>query len=63
MLRRRGYASLLHYGVAQEETKGLSAHVWVSVDGQTVIGGEEAPKFICLATYPAEQRSGTAPTA
>lgn len=56
MLRRRGYGSILHYGVAREEVKGLSAHVWVSLDGRPVIGGEEAPKFTCLATFP-EQRS------
>ena len=62
MLRRRGYDSVLHYGGGQEEAKGLSAHVWVSVDGQVVIGGEEAPKFACLATFPPE--NGTAaPTA
>lgn len=54
MLRRRGYASVLHYGVAQQETKGLSAHVWVSLDGRPVIGGEEAPEFTCLATFPEE---------
>jgi hypothetical protein len=54
MLRRRGYPSILHYGVGQEEAKGLAAHVWVSVDGLTVIGGEEAPKFTCLASFPAE---------
>ena len=53
MLRRRGYASILHYGVAQEADAGVKAHVWVSVDGQAVIGGEEAPKFACLATFPA----------
>src|SRR6476661_3546051 len=52
MLRRRGYDSILHYGVAQREEKGLSAHVWVSLDGRAVIGGEEAPEFTCLATFP-----------
>lgn len=54
MLRRRGYPSVLHYGVAQREAKGLAAHVWVSLDGEPVIGGEEAPEFTCLATFPAE---------
>src|SRR4051794_27908372 len=39
MLRRRGYDSILHYGVAQEAAKGLSAHVWVSLDGRPIIGG------------------------
>ena len=54
MLRRRGYDSVLHYGVAQGEAKGLSAHVWVSLEGEAVIGGEEAPNFACLATFPPE---------
>jgi len=61
MLRRRGYDSVLHYGVAQEETKGLSAHVWVSLAGEPVIGGEEAPKFTCLVAFPSES-DAAAPT-
>lgn len=52
MLRRRGVASLLHYGVGRAEEERLSGHVWVSVGGRTVIGGEEAPRFSCLATFP-----------
>ena len=53
MARRRGVASVLHYGVAQDPAEGLAAHVWVSVDGHTVIGGEQAPRFTCLARFPA----------
>ena len=53
MLWRRGISSLLHYGVAQREEKGLSAHVWVSARGRVLIGGREAEEFACLATYPA----------
>lgn len=52
MARRRGIASVLHYGVAHDPA-GLAAHVWVSVDGRIVIGGEEAPRFACLAYFPA----------
>jgi hypothetical protein len=55
MLRRRGYGSILHYGVAQGAEKGLSAHVWVSLDGNPIIGGEEAPNFTCLATFPPDR--------
>jgi hypothetical protein len=51
MLRRRGIRSVLLYGVRQEKD-GLGAHVWVDVDGETVIGGEEAPDFACLARFP-----------
>ena len=50
MLRRRGIGSFLHYGVSQAD--GLKAHVWVSVSGRDIIGGEEAASFTCLATYP-----------
>jgi len=52
MARRRGIDSVLHYGVAQD-ADGLAAHVWVSIDGRTVIGGEQAPRFTCLARFPA----------
>lgn len=52
MLRRRGIPSILHYGVAQSEDEGLRAHVWVSVGERIVIGGEEAPNFACVASFP-----------
>lgn len=55
MLRRRGIASLLHYGVGQDTARGLTAHVWISTEGRIVIGGEEAPSHRCLATFPAAQ--------
>ena len=51
MLRRRGIRSVLLYGVRHQD-EGLAAHVWVDVDGETVIGGEEAPGFACLARFP-----------
>jgi hypothetical protein len=53
MLRRRGVASFLHYGVGQSAERGLSAHVWVSVNGRVVIGEEEAGSYACLAIFPA----------
>ena len=53
MARRRGVASLLHYGIKQEGN-GLSAHVWLSVDAQIVIGGETAADYVCTATFPAD---------
>jgi hypothetical protein len=53
LLRRRGIASLLHYGVAQSKEEGLRAHVWISVGDRLVMGGEEAAGFTCLATFPA----------
>ena len=44
---------MLLYGARHEGT-GLAAHVWVDVDGETVIGGEEAPNFARLAQFPPE---------
>src|SRR5665213_3764345 len=49
MLRRRGLNSILHYGVARKEEEGLAAHVWISLDGTILLGGREAPDFICLS--------------
>ena len=51
MLRRRGIDSVLLYGV-RRDGEGLAVHVWVDVDGETVIGGAEAPSFACLARFP-----------
>jgi hypothetical protein len=53
LLGRRGIATALHYGVAQDAERGLTAHVWVTHQGEAVIGGEEAVGYTCLATYPA----------
>jgi hypothetical protein len=53
LLQRRGVATSLHYGVAQDPDQGLAAHVWVTHRGQPIIGGEEASRFTCLATFPA----------
>ena len=52
MLRRRGLASILHLGVAQEATKGLSAHVWVSLENEILMGGETTADYACLTRYP-----------
>jgi hypothetical protein len=57
MLRRRRIASTLHYGVMQNQERGLTAHVWVSESGQIVIGGEIAADYQELACFPA---AGTA---
>ena len=56
LLQRRGVASALHYGVANDAERGLTAHVWVSHGGEAIIGGEEAGRFTCLATFPAAVR-------
>ena len=52
MLRRRGIDARLHYGIAKDEAGELQAHVWVAAGGSVVIGGAEAPRFNCVATFP-----------
>jgi hypothetical protein len=51
MLRRRDVPSVLHYGIVNGP-QGIEAHVWVSLDGHTLIGGNEAPRFTCVAEFP-----------
>ena len=57
LLQRRGIASSLHYGVAQNPERGLAAHVWVTHEGEPIIGGEQAAAFTCLATFPVSAQS------
>ena len=52
MLRRRGIPSVLYYGAAQDERRGLHAHVWVRDGDVAVIGGEIAHRFAILAAFP-----------
>ena len=59
LLHRRGVTTSVHYGVAQNSERGLTAHVWVTHWGDAIIGGEEAAAFTCLASFP-EQASVTA---
>jgi hypothetical protein len=53
MLRLAGVDATLHYGARHDPHSGkLEAHVWVSVGGEVVIGGEEAAGFAEIAAYP-----------
>jgi hypothetical protein len=52
-LRRGGIDARLHYGARHDPASGkLEAHVWVTVDGLSVVGGEEAKDFAELESYP-----------
>lgn len=52
LLRRGGTDAQLHYGARHDpETGRLEAHVWVTVDGVAVIGGEEAGGFVEIESY------------
>jgi hypothetical protein len=53
MLRRRGVASTLHYGIRRDDMGNLSAHVWLSSEGKVLLGGETAAQFACVATFAA----------
>ena len=52
MLRRRGIPSVLYYGAAPDDLKGLSAHVWVRDGDVDVMGCEVASRFAALAIFP-----------
>jgi hypothetical protein len=52
MLRADGIAAVLHYGVRHHPESGdLEAHVWVTVNERSIIGGKQAPRFAQVATY------------
>lgn len=50
MLRRRGIASRLCLGVADQEG-ALVAHAWIEIEREAVVGGTEAARFTRLAHF------------
>ncbi len=42
LLASYGFPGVIHIGVAKDSKNWLSAHAWVEVEGQTVIGGDTA---------------------
>ena len=55
ILRRRGLAASLHYGVKSSSGTRFAAHVWVTCEGTVVVGGEGgASKFTELAAFHSE---------
>lgn len=58
LLRRRGVATTLHYGVAKDGEGRLSAHLWVRAGALDVIGTENADQFTPVATFPPRERAG-----
>jgi hypothetical protein len=50
MLRRRGIANRLCLGVARDGG-AISAHAWVEVGGDQIVGGEEAREFTRIAAF------------
>lgn len=54
MLRARGIASTLHYGVRRVDG-GMEAHVWLDAGIHPVIGHEQAEGFALLASFPGSE--------
>ena len=50
MLRRRGIASRLCLGVARE-SGALSAHAWLEVGDDTIVGADDVDRFTRLAAF------------
>lgn len=53
MLRAAGHDATLHYGVRPPTGLGpLQAHVWITIDDEILLGGEDAADFAPVAAYP-----------
>ena len=51
MLRRRGIASVMHFGAGRGETKPLDAHAWLDVSGIKVTGYPIAPNLTEIGCF------------
>ena len=51
MLRRRGVASTIVYGVNRSAAGELMAHTWLTVGDRTLLGGDAAPEFTPLERW------------
>lgn len=60
LLRRRGIASFLHYGIGERRRDSLSAHVWVTVDNAVIIGAGAVARHACVMIQPTPARAGSA---
>lgn len=52
MLRRRGIATHVHYGISPGGA-ALRAHVWIDAGGKIILGEEESHGFARVVTFPA----------
>lgn len=51
MLRRRGIASVMHFGAGFGESRPLDAHAWLDAAGVPVTGYPPDPKFSEIACF------------
>lgn len=54
LLRRRGIDAMLHYGIKLGADADMEAHVWVSHDGDVLIGAPQHQDYTEVARYPAK---------
>ena len=59
ILCRRGIAADLHYGVRRQADGQIKAHVWVTAQGQMVVGGAIAADYTPLTTFAAVDLANT----
>ena len=53
-LRRRGRNARLYYGLSPPGEGPLEAHVWIVLEGQIIIGGEQSGGHKPVAVFPAD---------
>ena len=53
MLRRRGLAATVHFGLARDGSGDLRAHAWARCGGVPVTGDSAAPGFVPIAAFAA----------
>lgn len=51
MLRLRGYAVHVHFGVAKDANGGLIAHAWSRCQGVLVTGGHQMPHYQSISVF------------
>ena len=51
MLKRRGVASVMHFGAAKSKEKSLEAHAWLDAAGVEVTGYPIAKNFAEIACF------------
>ncbi len=51
MLRRRGHAVQVHFGVARDQDGNLIAHAWCRCQGKLVTGGHEAVRYQPISVF------------
>jgi hypothetical protein len=56
MLRRRGWAATINYGIRRDDEGGLAAHVWTRSGDVDVIGCENAAEFSLITSFRAGER-------